>query len=49
MIALAMESKDGFGSVRWPDGRALLDQPMKLIRAFGIAFEAADKYRKKGK
>jgi hypothetical protein len=42
-----MECKDGFGSVRWPDGRALLDQPMKLIRAFGIAYEIESKFRKK--
>jgi len=29
--------------VRWPDGRPLLDQPVKLIRAFDVIYDQAEK------
>ena len=46
---MAMSCRDGFGSIRWPDGRALLDQPMKLIAAFNTIFSIAEKVREKAK
>lgn len=44
-----MRCRDGFGSIRWPDGRGLLDQPNKLIQAFDVIYAVAEQYREKGK
>lgn len=44
---MAMSCRDGFGSINWPDGRGLLEQPMKLIQAFDIAYESANRWQKK--
>ena len=33
--------------MRWPDGRGLLDQPVKLIRAFDVIYREAEKYKAK--
>ncbi len=42
-----MSSRDAYGRIIWPDGRSLLDQPVKLIAAFSIAYDAAERWRKK--
>lgn len=34
--------------LRWPDGGALLDQPVKLVEAFGTVGAAIRTYEKKG-
>lgn len=47
MIELAMASRDAYGRIVWPDGRALLDQPVKLIAAFNVAFDACERWKKK--
>jgi hypothetical protein len=43
LIQLYHDCLDGMGGLRaWPDGGALLDQPVKLTQAFRtIAFEKA--------
>lgn len=30
------QCRDAMGKVGWPDGGAFLDQPVRLVRAFGI-------------
>lgn len=32
----------------WPDGRALLDQPVQLVRAFMIAGPILARFKKEG-
>jgi hypothetical protein len=32
--------------VNWPDGRALLDQPVQLIKAFNIIADVEERLRK---
>jgi hypothetical protein len=34
------------GKVSWPDGGALLDQPARLVRAFGIIGAEVDHWEK---
>jgi hypothetical protein len=41
-------SSGGMDGIRWPDGGALLDQPVKLIEAFGIVGEALKRFKKEG-
>lgn len=38
---------DGWGNITWPDGRALLDQPVKLVAAFGVIGATLARYRDK--
>jgi hypothetical protein len=33
----------------WPDGGSLLDQPVKLVRAFSIIGHTIQRYEKKGR
>jgi hypothetical protein len=33
-------------AMEWPDGRALLEQPVKLVRAFGIIGSTLERYKK---
>jgi hypothetical protein len=42
-----MSCRGGFGGVSWPDGRPLIDQPMRLILAFNVVFDCEAKFRKK--
>lgn len=30
------QCRDGYGRIIWPDGNPLIDQPVKLTRAFNI-------------
>lgn len=46
---MALQCRDGFGAMRWPDGRGLLDQPVKMIRAFDVIYSASEKFRPKEK
>jgi hypothetical protein len=41
-----MSCRSGFG-VTWPDGRPLIEQPMRLIAAFNVVFDCEAKFRKK--
>lgn len=36
-------------NIVWPDGRALLDQPVKLVSAFAVIGGALRRYKKKDK
>jgi hypothetical protein len=49
IVNLYRQSLDGWGTIVWPDGGALLDQPVKLTRAFAIIRAALAKYEKKGR
>ncbi len=33
--------------VRWPDGRALIDQPVKLVQAFDIIADTLERLKKR--
>lgn len=33
--------------VRWPDGRSLIDQPVKLVRAFDIIADTLERLKKR--
>jgi hypothetical protein len=45
LITIALQSRDGFGGIRWPDGGGLLDQPLKLIAAFEVIFAAVERFK----
>lgn len=46
-MRLYHRSLDGYGAVReWPDGRALLDQPVKLVEAFDVIADQKEIFRK---
>lgn len=36
IVQILLQSRDSFGTVRWPDGGAILDQPVKLTQAFAL-------------
>jgi len=36
IVQTFLQSRDGFGTIRWPDGGPLLDQPVKLSQAFSL-------------
>lgn len=36
IISLCRRCEGGMGSPVWPDGKALLDQPVKLVKAFDL-------------
>jgi hypothetical protein len=46
LVELYQRSVDGMGSMNWPDGRSLLDQPCRLITAFDIIANQKSKMRK---
>lgn len=49
VVSLYYQCLDGYGAVtRWPDGRALLDQPLKLIDAFNLIGFEVNRLRKNG-
>lgn len=33
-------------AMEWPDGRSLLDQPVKLVRAFGVIGATLERFKK---
>lgn len=47
LVSLYNMSIDGMGGITWPDGKALLDQPVQLVQAFGIIGHVKAKLRKK--
>lgn len=42
-----MQCDRGMSGVVWPDGGALLDQPVRLIEAFNVVGAALEQYREK--
>ena len=48
LVQTYRQSLDGFGNIRWPDGGALLDQPVKLTRAFAVIAVQLSRFEKKG-
>ena len=48
LVNLYRQSLDAWGNVVWPDGGSLLDQPVKLTRAFAVIRESIARYEKKG-
>ena len=47
LIRLCRMCGGGMGAPVWPDGRALLDQPVKLIQAFNIIRSVMSHYTDK--
>jgi hypothetical protein len=47
MVALYMQCDRGMNGTVWPDGGALLDQPLKLTQAFAVIGNALAEGRKK--
>lgn len=46
LVQLYRQSLDGWGNVVWPDGRPLLDQPVKLTRAFAVMRRTLARFEK---
>lgn len=46
VVALCRMCESGMGQPVWPDGGALLDQPMKLREAFNLIRSLAPYYEK---
>ncbi len=36
LISLCRQCEAGSGAPVWPDGKAILDQPVKLVKAFNM-------------
>lgn len=47
LIRLCRMCEGGMGMPVWPDGGALLDQPAKLVQAFGIIRSLSPYYEKR--
>ena len=47
MLDLYLMGRDAWGSVGWPDGRAPLDQPIKLTTGFSVIRREISKYEKR--
>ncbi len=48
MVHLYLQCDRGMSGMVWPDGRALLDQPLKLVQAFNVIGAAVAEVRKAG-
>jgi hypothetical protein len=48
-VQLYRQSLDSWGNTIWPGGGALLDQPVKLVRAFAVIRNTEARYEKKGR
>jgi hypothetical protein len=44
---LILQSRGGMAGIQWPDGRALLHQPLRLVQAFNLVIGLYDKMAKK--
>jgi hypothetical protein len=40
-----MRCRDPMGGTRWPDGRGLLDQPLRLVAAFDVIAREVKRYQ----
>lgn len=47
LVSIYFSCDRGMGGVVWPDGRGLLDQPVKLIQAFNVIGAALAAGRKR--
>lgn len=47
LIGLCRQCEAGMGAPVWPDGRAILDQPVKLVKAFNMIRSMIAWYEKK--
>lgn len=47
LVRLYRLSTGGLGGVQWPDGKPLLDQPVKLVRGFGVIASTLQRYESK--
>lgn len=47
LVSLCRRCEGGMGAPAWPDGRSLLDQPVKLVRAFDMIRSLSGWHEKK--
>lgn len=47
LIRLCRMCEGGMGAPVWPDGGSLLDQPVKLVQAFGVIRALCPYYEKR--
>jgi hypothetical protein len=47
IVSTYLQCLDAWGGIKWPDGGPLLDQPVKLTRAFAIIRATFASFEKK--
>jgi hypothetical protein len=48
LVRTYRQCSGGLGGITWPDGGPILNQPVKLVDAFGVIAGALERFKKRG-